>query len=74
MRVADPSRCADCGAPIVWARTVNGGEIRVDHLPSIEGTLRLFKNRNGIIAAQVVTVGSEPELHRPHFKTCIRGR
>lgn len=45
------TRCRDCGAHILWARSETGKRIPVDHEPSAEGNLLLVSTENGKLLA-----------------------
>lgn len=61
--------CRSCGAPIRWAKTVDGNRMPVDFDPDPEGNLELRRSGFDLVAV-VVTPRPDAVLYRPHFATC----
>lgn len=75
------SKCRDqtCGAPIIWAITVNGKRMPVDAEPAPDGTILIQAPLNDTARSPRATVvdpatppldGWDGELHHSHFETC----
>lgn len=47
----EPSRCRDCGAKVLWARSETGKRIPVDTEPRADGDLMLVTTENGKLLA-----------------------
>lgn len=57
--------CRSCGAPIIWARTVNGKAMPLDAEPTDAGNVSLV---NGV--AYVGEQLALPPCYTSHFATC----
>lgn len=69
-----PATCASCGAPIVWAETVNGHPMPVDAEARTDGNITLIE-RETLPPVALYGKVTQPELGDPpryvsHFATC----
>jgi hypothetical protein len=69
------TRCKSCGAPIVWAVSVNTGKaLPLDPEAGTEGNVRLEWTRDGTPYVTVLTdkqrAGHRGALYRSHWATC----
>jgi hypothetical protein len=79
--------CRSCGAALWWADYVkkdgSPGHMPVDHDPSPDGNIQLFRRANGTVRCVMLTrkqandmraaaeaMGTDAPLRRSHFSTC----
>lgn len=74
------SKCASCGADIVWARSSSGRKIPVDVDPDASGNV-LLEDRDGDVFAVIVSslrASNSQEtghvLRTSHFQTCPQAK
>lgn len=73
-------RCRSCGAPIIWAQTVNGKAMPIDAEPVPDGNVlltgRRVETRRGTLAPECRVEGDTPmfpdgaDRYMSHFATC----
>ncbi len=62
------SHCRSCGAPIIWAETVNGRRMPLDEDPDPDGKFVLDETREPPLATFAPT--DPGERFQSHFATC----
>jgi len=74
-----PSSCRSCGAPIIWAITVNGKPQPFDAMPHEDGNALLEERnitRDGHVHVELHARSSDPlfdagkPIYMPHHATC----
>ena len=68
-------QCRWCKAPIVWALTPKGRRMPIDPLPHPGGSVRVTRQGDGQLHAEVLRRELDPDLAevplwRPHYATC----
>ena len=61
--------CRSCGAPIIWAETVNGKRMPLDEDPDPAGKFTLDEEHNPPVA-EYAKPDAKGELFTSHFATC----
>jgi hypothetical protein len=67
--------CGSCGAPMIWAETVNGRRMPVDPEPTSDGNV-LLTDRTHLLRQPLATVlkaakcFGRRDLRKSHFVTC----
>ena len=74
-------RCNACGAPVIWARSVNGKSVMLDKERDLSGTSRhaVMRDTGLKLQVRVLAAGEQPRpgaehLHQPHYATCTARR
>ena len=63
--------CRSCGAPIIWARTVNGKAMPLDAEPHADGVLRISDRGVAVSMGSLTGPGYSAETYKSHFATCV---
>ena len=70
-------QCRACGAPVIWARSVNGKSVMLDRQRDLSGSSRhaVMRDTGLRVHVRVLAIGEQPKagvehLHQPHYATC----
>jgi hypothetical protein len=73
--------CRACGAPVIWAQSVNGRSVMLDKQRDLSGSSRHAVRRDTDLSlhVRVLAIGEQPKpgvehLHQPHYATCPERR
>ena len=77
MNAKKSPQCRACGAPVIWAQSVNGANVQLDKERDLSGTSRhaLRHDADGRWYVRVLRQGDSRDtrtehLHQPHYATC----